>query len=267
MNAKQIRDYYEDKKGVKCPLTDCLIKSGYQQSKNMKGYTSYASEYSADHPEDVIEVDYTKASPNQWWHLIKSWCDRREPNQTFSKSIKCGELYFWMAEVSGEFQEDELKQLAERALTIAREHTLKGKMPLRTVESNLIIRDYCFDRIKVAVENYKLNTPKTYREYGILNGFGKEELSDEVAEKYYNRLAGLLNQISVMNPDEYDDYATVSSSVISMDLNEILDIHVRNERVSREVADELLRLIYNEILELDATEGFLYDIVLEVLIK
>jgi len=262
MNAKQIRDYYEDKKEYKCPLTEYLIKSGYQQRKG--DYIAYAAEYSAAHPEDVIEVDYTKASPNQWWHLIKSWCDRSNPKLTFRRSIRCGELYFWMAEVSGVFQEDELRELADQALRVARENTSDGKMPLRTVESNLIIRDYCFDRIKIAVENYNLNIPRTYREYGILNGFGEEELSDEVAEKYYNKLAGLLNQIQVMNLREYDNFAEVLSSAISMDLNEILDIYVRNECVSREVADELLRLIYDEILELGASEGFLYDIVLEV---
>ena len=152
MNAKQIRSFYENKKDVKCPLTEYLIKSGYQQKSG--GYIKYTGEYSKAHPNDIIEVNYKTASPNQWWHLIKSWCDRSKPDLAFTRRIRCGELYFWMAEVSDVFEESELKELAERALKTARNNTVNGKMPLRTVESNLLIRDYCFERIKKAVEGY-----------------------------------------------------------------------------------------------------------------
>lgn len=153
MNAAQIRKFYESKEDVKCTLTKKLIESGYQQEKG--GYIDYASEYSRNNADDVIEVDYKKASPNQWWHLIRSWCDRSAPSLTFGKSIKCGELYFWMAEVSGAFSECELKSLSEGALKIARKSTKDNRMPLRTVESNIFIRNYCFDRIKNVVENYQ----------------------------------------------------------------------------------------------------------------
>lgn len=153
MNVEQIRKFYEGKKNMPCPLTRELIKSGYQQSKKDKdGYIRYAKEYSDNHPDNIIEVDYKKASPDQWWHLIRSWCDRRGPKISFTRSIRCGELYFWMAEVSGVFTVEELKKLKERALAIAKSNTKDGKMPLRTVESNVVIRDYCFDRIKEAVE-------------------------------------------------------------------------------------------------------------------
>lgn len=143
MTAEQIRKFYENKKDTPCPLTEKLIKSGYQQRSG--GYISYAKECG-------IEVDYKKASPSQWWHLIKSWCDRSEPTDKFTRSIRCGELIFWMAEVSGEFSEMELKKYAIKALLEAEDYTKDGKMPLRTATGNLIIRDYFFKRIKNAVE-------------------------------------------------------------------------------------------------------------------
>ncbi len=152
MNAGQIRKFYEGKKEVSCPKTEELIKAGYQQRSG--GYIKYAVEYSKKHPEDKIEVDYKIASPNQWWHLIKSWCDRRKPELTFSKSIRCGELYFWMAEVSGVFKEEELENLKNNALELATKNTTDGKMPLNTAESNVMIRDFCFERINAAVEDY-----------------------------------------------------------------------------------------------------------------
>lgn len=153
MTAQQVRDFYEDKKHKACPLTNRLIMSGYQQRGD--GYIAYASEYSAAHPDDRIEVDYKRAMPSQWWHLIRSWCDRSAPNQTFGRSIKCGELYYWMAEVSGVFTEDELLELADRALKIAAENTTDGKKPFKTAASNIYIRDYCFERIQKAVESYR----------------------------------------------------------------------------------------------------------------
>ena len=150
MNVEQIRAFFEKKKDIPCPLTKELITSGYQQRKG--GYIKYAKEYSKENPNERIEVDYSKAQPNQWWHLIRSWCDRSDSKLNFTRRIRCGELYFWMAEVSGVFTTAELIGLKERALSIAKSNTNDGIMPLRTAKSNPIIRDYCFDRIREAVE-------------------------------------------------------------------------------------------------------------------
>lgn len=133
-----------------CPLTEYLIKSGFQQRK--RGYIDYAAEYSKDNPDDVIDVDYKKASPSQWWHLMKSWCARSKPGQTFDKRIKCGELWFWMAEVSGALTEDELKILAEEALKTARASTNDRKMPFLTSKSNPLILDRCYEKVNNIVE-------------------------------------------------------------------------------------------------------------------
>lgn len=89
MNTEQVRRFYEDKKFMECPITEKLIKAGYQQEKG--GYIDYAN-------KPGVEVIYRNRKPSQWWHLIHSYCDRAKSNATFSKSIQCGELIFWMAE-------------------------------------------------------------------------------------------------------------------------------------------------------------------------
>lgn len=102
-----------------------------------------------------MNVDYTQAEPSQWWYLIKSYCDRTDPAKRFTKTIKCGELYFWMAEMSGAFEISELENLAHEAIEKATKvKRRKNNLPqLDTAEdSNLLIRDFCFDRIKRIVE-------------------------------------------------------------------------------------------------------------------
>ena len=145
MTVEQVKKFYEDKKCDNCELTDKLIKSGYQQKCG--GYIKFAK-------EKGIPVDYTAASPSQGWHLIESWCNRSKPNHTFSRRIRCGELYFWMAEVSGAFTREELESLKEKAIKIAKANTPDGKLPLKTAKSNIEIRNYCFDRIVEAVEQH-----------------------------------------------------------------------------------------------------------------
>ena len=121
MTVEQVKMFYENKKDTPCDLTKELIKSGYQQGRG--GYISFAY-------QSGKIVDYTKAEPNQWWHLIESWCNRSTPKHVFRRSIRCGELYFWMAEVSGAFTKEELKNLKEEALSIAKANTSNNKLPL-----------------------------------------------------------------------------------------------------------------------------------------
>ena len=93
--------------------------------------------------------------PTQWWHLIKSYCDNTKPDKIFPYSIKCGELYFWMAETSGVFTQDELKSLKEKAIGACKRLDRKNDNlpPLYTPKGNLIIREYCYNRIKEFIEN------------------------------------------------------------------------------------------------------------------
>ncbi len=141
MTVKEIREFYENKKDLPCPITEKFIKAGYQQERG--GYISFAH-------EQEVTVDYSTAEPTQWWHLIKSYCDRTDPKKFFSKNIKCGELYIWMAEVSGALEKSELENLTKEALAMTKKVNRRNKKlsPLKiSAESNKKIRDCCFDRI------------------------------------------------------------------------------------------------------------------------
>jgi len=145
MTTEQLINFYTKKKNAPCTLTEELIKAGYQQEKD--GYIAFAY-------KEGINVDYTKAEPSQWWHLLVSYCGRTDLAKQFPKSIKCGELYFWMAEVSGCFDELELRNLASSAIEKAKKVKRRNKIlpPLKTADSNIMIRDYCFERIEKYVE-------------------------------------------------------------------------------------------------------------------
>ena len=56
MNNQQVQNFFYDKKDTPCPITESLIKSGYQQER--EGYIAYAKEHS-------IEVTYLEAKPTQ----------------------------------------------------------------------------------------------------------------------------------------------------------------------------------------------------------
>lgn len=78
MNTIQLERYYTEKKHTDCPLTKKLIKAGYQQLNG--GYIDYAYERG-------FIVDYRVAEPNQWWHLMCSYCKRTPPNKYFGENI------------------------------------------------------------------------------------------------------------------------------------------------------------------------------------
>lgn len=141
MNTKELIKFYKNKEHVSCQLTEELIKSGYQQDRN--GYTAYA------HEKNIV-VDYTEALPTQWWHLMESYCERTSADTEFPYSVRCGELYFWMAEVSNEFTEDELRDLMKEAISACDKIRRRNKKlpPLNTAKGNLIILDYCYERLK-----------------------------------------------------------------------------------------------------------------------
>ena len=128
MNNKQVYDFFIEKGNITCPLTDRLVGAGYKQKSG--GYIKYAKECDID-------------NPTQYWHLMESWCKNRAEDAHFTKRIQCGELIFWMAEVSQALEYDELYCLKE---LIIKEYLNKRK------EGNLKIREVCFDRIVNLVE-------------------------------------------------------------------------------------------------------------------
>lgn len=131
-----IKAYFEALGNKPCPITEKLIKAGYQQRYG--GYIDRAK-------SEGVEVDYRKNLPSQYWHLMK-YCDSREPEQVFSKQIVCGELIFWMAELSGANPKSELKELADRI--IKEPISFVGKRPIYDrIKWNREIQLVCFDKI------------------------------------------------------------------------------------------------------------------------
>lgn len=107
MNIRQVKEFFEDKENALCPLTERLIKAGYQQTGG--GYIDLAK-------KRKITVDYTKAEPTQYWHLIEEYCPSVDKDKSFNKSIVCGELIFWMAEVSKAVPNKQLEELLNRII-------------------------------------------------------------------------------------------------------------------------------------------------------
>ena len=147
MTTEQIRKTYQDKKDKPCPITERLIKAGYQQES--EGYIKYAY-------MNGVEVNYKNAEPTQYWHLIKSYCDRTEPQKTFGKTIVCGELILWMAEVLESIDIDDLNSLADKIIksAVPKKRRDENKPPVKYDRKtwNLEIQKLCFDKIAEKVE-------------------------------------------------------------------------------------------------------------------
>ena len=108
MTIGQVRNYFFDKENVPCPITESIVNAGYQQTSG--GYIDKAK-------KEGLKVDYKSNSPSLYWHLM-TYCDSRDANMPFTRNVVCGELIFWMAEVSGAVDEFMLKDLAYQLLKV-----------------------------------------------------------------------------------------------------------------------------------------------------
>ena len=141
MNICQVKQFFSDKKETPCPLTERLIKAGYQQTSG--GYIDLAKKRG-------ITVDYTKAEPTQYWHLVEEYIPSVPEDKVFSKSIVCGELIFWMAEVSRAVPEEKLEELLERIIADGDKGTIPPKYD--RIKWNKEIQNLCFNAIVNIVE-------------------------------------------------------------------------------------------------------------------
>lgn len=142
MNIRQVKQFFSNKKDAPCPLTERLIKAGYQQTSG--GYIDLAKKRG-------ITVDYMKAEPTQYWHLVEEYIPSVPEDKVFSKSIVCGELIFWMAEVSKAVTEEKLEELLGRIIADGDKGTIPPKYD--RVKWNKEIQNFCFDAIVNVVEN------------------------------------------------------------------------------------------------------------------
>ena len=141
MTIKSIKEYYSDKKNITCPLTEKLVKAGYQQRGG--GYITNAK-------CEGITVDYTKNLPSQYWHLM-SYCSIKNDADIFTRQIVCGELLFWMAEVARCVPTAVLEKLVDDI--IANPVGIEGDRPVYDRKKwNVIIQRTCFNRIVGIIE-------------------------------------------------------------------------------------------------------------------
>ena len=149
MNTEQVINYYKNKKDTPCPLTEELIKAGYQQG--CTGYIKYAK-------EQGVTVDYREAKPHQCWHLIEAYCNNTNANKSFDKKIQCGELIFWMAEVADCVDEDKMRNLVNEIIASGEQRTVRSETKPNVKYArgkwNREIQTLCFENITKTVENF-----------------------------------------------------------------------------------------------------------------
>ncbi len=133
MRLPDVLAYFIDKENASCVRTNKLIQSGYKQKRD--GYVTYLR--NKGWAEEKVYHQYN--------HLIYSWVEQFELegnyNATFRESITCGELLFWMAEVSHAVSNQELEKLKD--YVIEEFHAKKQTQG----ELNKVIHRVCFARI------------------------------------------------------------------------------------------------------------------------
>lgn len=123
MINRQVKQFYMDKENAEHSITDRLIRGGYIQPAG--GYILNAKRAGVK-------------DPSQYWHLIYSWSAQSKDGAPFNRSIKCGELIFWMAESSGAVSKEKLNELCNQILA--------GDVKNRRYWND-VIQSVCFDSI------------------------------------------------------------------------------------------------------------------------
>ena len=136
----KIKQFFLLKESHPSPLTEKLVKAGYQQVSG--GYIDRLR-------KEGLPVDYRRNTPSQYWHLM-SYCKEQDSFKTFPKSVVCGELLFWMVEVSDSVSKTELELLLEE-ITSNVLYTKKNRPYYDRKKWNNAIHKLCFDSIHSTV--------------------------------------------------------------------------------------------------------------------
>lgn len=136
MTIKQVKSTYISREHTPCPLTEKLVAAGYQQTRG--GYIAKAKGLS-------MEVDCLSNKPSQFWHLM-SYCETKKEEDRFTKSVVCGELVFWMAEVLDCVPKDMLENLVDEIVS-SRIPASNGRYIYDRKHWNKEIQKICFDSI------------------------------------------------------------------------------------------------------------------------
>jgi len=140
MTIKQVKSIYSSHEHTPCPLTEKLVAAGYQQARG--GYIDKAKRLS-------MEIDHLSNKPSQYWHLM-SYCETKKEDDRFTKSVVCGELIFWMAEVLDCVPKEQLEDLVNK-ITSSRIHVSNGRYIYDRRHWNKEIQKLCFDSIADAI--------------------------------------------------------------------------------------------------------------------
>ena len=138
MRMEAVYKIFKNKNNSEAPLTIELMKDNFIQ-KDKTGYR-------INQPEKI---------PNQHTHLM-NYCKKslEEGVVDFNRRIQCGELIFWMAEVSQALSKDELLDLQQDILKNYKKETCSnGKIVYDRKGANKHILENCYDRIKEVVEH------------------------------------------------------------------------------------------------------------------
>ena len=130
MTYGQVIKFFCDKRNTSCEITNFLIQNGFQQNKDT-GYLHIAK---------VSEID----NPSQWWHIMNyclSKLEQHKENDIY-RYTPCGELVFWMAEVSEAVTKCELDKLAKEII---------NNKDMGRNKANEKIKALCWEKIKETV--------------------------------------------------------------------------------------------------------------------
>ena len=92
-----------------------------------------------------MEVDHLSNKPSQYWHLM-SYCDTKKEDDRFTRSIVCGELLLWMAEVIDCVPKEQLEKLVNKIVS-CRISAPSGRYIFDRRRWNKEIQKLCFDSI------------------------------------------------------------------------------------------------------------------------
>ena len=214
MTIGEVKAFFQDKEQTPCPLTEQLVKAGYQQISG--GYINSAKWRG-------VKVNYKENCPSQYWHLM-TYCDRRRADMPFTKSVVCGELIFWMAEVSGAVDPVDLKRLASQIIESA--DLSRGPRPVYDRKKwNREIQRVCFDKIaEIFIEK---RIPLVVIDYAVSKGYNHV--------RYVTRYEGI---------DYYElvDTKRVESTV-PRKIGLPALVHVKDEKVERASGNLTLKIL------------------------
>ncbi len=215
--------------------------------------------------------------PTQKWHFTESYFNyiSNIDNKPTYYQLHCPELMIWIAEVAGlngsmidetiifiKKYEDErnMKCKNKDGIFFAPiEPVIKDMLRMSDI-NHIISESGCWEDVVNKVSKLKFrNVPATFKAYAIINDWGVEEC-DNISKLYYEKIAKLLNEFEVIEPYEYDQYGITPET----DFQELMDIHIKYNRVSKSVVNKLEKLLDEKIYPLGAEYGFLGDLIIEV---